>query len=72
MLDIKLLRNDFAKVQQALQQRGKSADIIQEFPVLDSKRRDLLQQSEQLKSRRNTVSQEVAKLKKKQGRMPKR
>ncbi|WP_028560898.1 serine--tRNA ligase [Paenibacillus pinihumi] len=64
MLDIKLLRNDFAKVQQALQQRGKSADIIQEFPVLDSKRRDLLQQSEQLKSRRNTVSQEVAKLKK--------
>lgn len=64
MLDIKLLRNDFEKVQEALHKRGASANAIEQFPGLDAKRRELQQQSEQLKSRRNTVSQEVAKLKK--------
>ncbi|GGD96860.1 serine--tRNA ligase [Paenibacillus nasutitermitis] len=67
MLDVKLLRNDFNKVELALKNRGKSAELISEFPVLDTKWRDLLQESEQLKSRRNTVSQEVAKLKKSGG-----
>ncbi|MNZ64044.1 Serine--tRNA ligase [compost metagenome] len=64
MLDVKLLRNDFAIVEQALRNRGASLDLIAEFPVLDTKRRDLIQETEQLKNRRNTVSQEVAKLKK--------
>jgi len=59
-----LLRNDFAKVQEALHKRGASANAIEQFPALDGKRRELQQESEQLKSRRNTVSQEVAKLKK--------
>ncbi|MFC0332357.1 serine--tRNA ligase [Paenibacillus sepulcri] len=67
MLDVKLLRNDFSKVELALKKRGKSAELISEFPILDTKWRDLLQESEQLKSRRNTVSQEVAKLKKSGG-----
>lgn len=67
MLDVKLLRNELEKVEQALQNRGKSLELIAEFPVLDGKWRDLLQESEQLKSRRNTVSQEVAKLKKSGG-----
>lgn len=62
-----MLRNELAKVEQALQNRGKSLELIAEFPVLDTKWRDLLQESEQLKSRRNTVSQEVAKLKKSGG-----
>lgn len=64
MLDVKLLRNEFEKVEQALRNRGASLDLITGFPVLDTKRRDLIQETEQLKNRRNTVSQEVAKLKK--------
>ncbi|QHW32112.1 serine--tRNA ligase [Paenibacillus rhizovicinus] len=67
MLDVKLLRNDFAKVEQALANRGKSLDLIADFPALDGKWRDMLQETEQLKNRRNTVSQEVAKLKKSGG-----
>lgn len=64
MFDIKRLRNDFGKVEEALRHRGKSAELVAEFPALDGKRRELLQETEQLKNRRNTVSQEVAKLKK--------
>ncbi|MBB3073265.1 seryl-tRNA synthetase [Paenibacillus baekrokdamisoli] len=61
------MRNEFEQVEQALRNRGKSLDLIAEFPALDGKWRDLLQESEQLKNRRNTVSQEVAKLKKSGG-----
>jgi seryl-tRNA synthetase len=64
MLDVKLLRNDYAKVEAALDSRGKSSELISDFPALDEKRRALLQESEALKSRRNTVSAEVAKCKK--------
>lgn len=64
MLDTKVLRNEFARVEQALEQRGKSKDMIAEFPELDARRREMLQETEQLKNRRNVVSQEVAKKKK--------
>ncbi|ANY66457.1 serine--tRNA ligase [Paenibacillus sp. BIHB 4019] len=64
MIDIKWLRNDYAKVEQGLTNRGKSLDLIADFPVLDTKRRELLKETDQLKNHRNTVSQEVAKLKK--------
>jgi seryl-tRNA synthetase len=63
VLDVKLLRNEFEKVERALLDRGASLDLIANFPKLDTRRRDLIQETEQLKSRRNTVSQEVAKLK---------
>lgn len=64
MLDVKILRNDYARVEQALQNRGKSLEMISDFLPLDEKRRELLQESEALKNRRNTVSAEVAKCKK--------
>ncbi|MEK5059872.1 serine--tRNA ligase [Paenibacillus shunpengii] len=64
MLDVKILRNDFGRVEQALQNRGKSVELIAEFPKLDLRRRELLQEVEHLKNRRNTVSGEVAKRKK--------
>ncbi|MEF2968956.1 serine--tRNA ligase [Paenibacillus sp. M1] len=64
MLDVKILRNDYARVEEALKNRGKSLDLIAGFPQLDEKRRELLQESEALKNRRNTVSAEVAKRKK--------
>ena len=64
MLDVKILRTDFAKVEQALNNRNKSLDLIAGFPELDTRRRELLQESEALKNRRNVVSGEVAKRKK--------
>jgi len=63
VLDVKLLRNEFEKVEKAMLDRGASLDLIANFPTLDTRRRDLIQETEQLKSRRNTVSQDVAKLK---------
>jgi seryl-tRNA synthetase len=63
MLDVKLLRSDYDKVKQALANRGKSVELIAEFPALDVKRREVQQETEQLKNRRNVVSQEVAQLK---------
>lgn len=64
MLDVKLLRTEFAKVEQALQNRNASLDLVKDFPELDQRRRELIQETENLKSRRNTCSAEVAKLKK--------
>ncbi|MFC4601797.1 serine--tRNA ligase [Cohnella hongkongensis] len=64
MLDVKLLRNDYDKVAQALRNRNTSEDLIADFPKLDVSRREKLTESEQLKNRRNVVSQEVAKRKK--------
>ncbi len=64
MLDVKLLRNDYDRVKEALNRRGKALDELAKFPALDVRRRELLQESEQLKNRRNVVSQEVAQRKK--------
>lgn len=64
MLDVKLLRNYYDKVSQALNHRNASLDLIAAFPQLDVSRREKLTESEQLKNRRNVVSQDVAKLKK--------
>ncbi|MFI2859208.1 serine--tRNA ligase [Paenibacillus sp. JSM ZJ436] len=64
MLDVKILRSEFGRVEEALKNRGKSLDLIADFPKLDTRRRELLQESETLKNRRNTVSAEVARLKK--------
>ncbi|TFE24017.1 serine--tRNA ligase [Cohnella luojiensis] len=63
MLDVKLLRSDYDKVAQALNNRNASLDLISAFPRLDISRREKLTESEQLKNRRNVVSQDVAKLK---------
>lgn len=67
MLDVKLLRNDYEKVAQALRNRNASLDLIAGFPELDNARRERLTESDALKNRRNVVSQEVAKLKKSGG-----
>ncbi|PZE19425.1 serine--tRNA ligase [Paenibacillus xerothermodurans] len=64
MLDVKLLRNDLDRVEQAMRSRGETLENLGRFTSLDTKRRELLQEVEQLKNRRNTVSQEVAARKK--------
>jgi seryl-tRNA synthetase len=63
LLDIKLLRNEFAMVKERLQSRGEDISDLDRFPEVDQKRRELIQEVEELKSRRNSVSQEVAALK---------
>lgn len=64
MLDVKILRSDLARVEQALKNRGASLELVAGFTELDVKRREMIGETEQLKNRRNVVSAEVAKLKK--------
>ena len=62
MLDAKFVRDNFAAVQAALQNRGLALDL-QDFLAADAARRRLLSEVEQLKHRRNTLSEEVGKRK---------
>ncbi|OLS33480.1 serine--tRNA ligase [Bacillus sp. MRMR6] len=63
MLDIKVLRTNFAEVKKKLQHRGEDLTDLGKFEDLDQRRRDLIVEAEQLKSKRNEVSQQVAVLK---------
>jgi seryl-tRNA synthetase len=63
MLDVKLLRANFAEVKEKLQHRGEDLTDFGKFEELDVKRRELIVDSEALKSKRNEVSQQVALLK---------
>jgi len=64
MLDIRRIRNNPEEVREALIKRGEDTSILDEFLVLDEKRRTLLYEVEQLKNKRNVVSEEIARLKK--------
>ena len=63
MLDIKFLRDNPEKVEQALQNRG-AAMSLNEFLGREKERRELLAEVEVLKNKRNTVSQEISRKKK--------
>ena len=63
MLDIKLLRNNFAEVEQALSTRNEEFDLSK-FKELDERRRTLLGEMESLKARQNAVSKEIPVMKK--------
>lgn len=63
MLDIKVLRANFAEVKEKLAHRGEDLTDLGKFEDLDQRRRDLIVEAEQLKSKRNEVSQQVAALK---------
>lgn len=63
MLDIKLLRNEFDKVQKALSTRNEDFDLNR-FKSLDDKRRELLAEMEVLKAEQNVVSKKVPMMKK--------
>lgn len=67
MLDIKVLRSDFERVEAALGRRGAPPEELRRFPELDRRRRAILVEVEQLKNQRNVVSQDVARLKKSGG-----
>jgi seryl-tRNA synthetase len=63
MLDVKLLREDLARVQQGMAARGASVDW-DEFNALDRQRREALANVERLKEKKNRLSGEIGKLKK--------
>lgn len=63
MLDVKLLRNNFEEVEDALSKRNEDFDLSQ-FKDLDKKRRNLLAEVESLKSKQNKVSKEIPIMKK--------
>lgn len=63
MLDIKFVRDNPEKVEQALKSRGSSLSLA-EFIGREKERRELLAEVEVLKNKRNTVSQEISKKKK--------
>ncbi|MDL2236205.1 serine--tRNA ligase [Christensenellaceae bacterium OttesenSCG-928-K19] len=58
MLDLRVLRDNFQTIANALKKRGKETGI-EEVLSLDEKKRDLLQKVEELKARRNKVSKEI-------------
>ncbi|MFW5722741.1 MAG: serine--tRNA ligase [Desulfohalobiaceae bacterium] len=62
MLDIEFVRKNPELVADALDKRSSELKV-EEFQVLDSRRRELLQEVEQLKQERNSASKEVARLK---------
>jgi seryl-tRNA synthetase len=63
MLDIRLVREDAARVRQRLATRGSGDESrIDELVALDEKRRALLTEVESLKSQRNRVSKEIGAL----------
>ncbi len=64
MLDLKLIRNEYAKIKEVMKYRGENVNELEKFHELDEERRALLQEVEQLKSKRNTVSEIIAQLKK--------
>lgn len=63
MLDIKFVRDNPEKVEQALNNRG-AAMGLDEFISYEKERRELLAEVETLKNQRNTVSQEISRKKK--------
>ncbi len=63
MLDLKFVRGNTQKVQEALVNRGAKLSLA-EFLQLDEQRRERLFVVEQMKNRRNVVSEEIGRLKK--------
>ncbi|MEL7566499.1 MAG: serine--tRNA ligase [Dehalobacterium sp.] len=63
MLDLKFVRNNPEKVEQALKNRGGKINL-NGFLKMEAERRELLVKVEQMKAERNTVSQEIGKAKK--------
>lgn len=62
MLDLRLIRQNPEKIQEALRSKGEEAPIG-EILALDERRRSILTDVEKLKAQRNEVSDQVARLK---------
>ncbi|SNB47375.1 serine--tRNA ligase [Geobacter sp. DSM 9736] len=71
MLDARFIRDNLELVEARLKTRGEGVNLEQ-FKLLDTRRRGLLQEAESLKALRNSVSEEISRIKDKsqaQGRI---
>ncbi len=65
MLDLSFVRDNLARVEEMLRQRGSDpAAVLKDFREVDTQRRQAITEAETLKARRNKASEEIAKLKK--------
>jgi len=65
MLDLGFVRNNLAKIEEMLRNRGMDPDtVLKDFRVIDAQRRQAIASAEELKAHRNRLSQEVAARKK--------
>ena len=65
MLDLNFVRDNLARVEEMLRQRGSDpAAVLKDFREVDTQRRQAITEAETLKARRNKASEEIAKLKK--------
>ncbi|MFC7687551.1 serine--tRNA ligase [Ureibacillus sp. GCM10028918] len=63
MLDIKRVRDNYTEVKKVLLTRNEDLGNIDEFEVLDAKRRELIAKTEVLKAERNKVSDQISVMK---------
>jgi seryl-tRNA synthetase len=62
MLDLNYVRENLAAVRAALDKRGASSAVLDDFAQADSERRRLIAESDQLNSERNVASREIGAL----------
>ncbi len=63
MLDVKILRENTAKVADALKKRNYDPSVLDKFLKIENERREILKVIEDQRERRNKISQEIATLK---------
>lgn len=63
MLDVKRVRDNYEEVKKILLTRNEDLGNIDEFEVLDARRRDLIAKTEVLKAERNKVSEQISVMK---------
>lgn len=60
---MKFLRNNFDEIKRKLEHRGEDLSELDNFGVLDARRRELITETENLKARRNEASKQISVLK---------
>ncbi|MEB2299501.1 serine--tRNA ligase [Lysinibacillus xylanilyticus] len=63
MLDIKRVRDNFAKIKEMLLTRNEDLGNLDDFDCLDANRRELIAKTEELKAERNKVSEQISVMK---------
>jgi seryl-tRNA synthetase len=62
MLDLNYVRENIDAVRNALEKRGASGDVLDDFAQADAERRRIIAESDQLNAERNTSSREIGAL----------
>ena len=63
MLDVKIVRENTARVEEALRKRNYGLSILDRFLKIENERREFLRLIEEKREQRNRISQEIAKIK---------